>query len=396
MADQVAAYTPTPITQRDGSSLANSNCRMASIATGLDYDTKGAKKSTGKAMRSKQDDQSGGTDSGDAKQAWDRGYGENLSIRDGETWADLLGHLRDGHLVHVDVWHASVGGPCLSGSGAYGHTMVILPTLTGSNWKVSDPWCSPAKWSNVSEAKLKAGAEEWGRRVYGAAALEADYPADSSGPRDPRVLVVVSRIVRRLMSLSYPGHETTMPNPPPADTGGGQPILFTFATSYPPTAGGSTTGGTAVGIYYNPARWAITKDLPVYLDTSGAFKVTTLKAGAVITSLGAKAAHEGAGGDGLDQTWRAVLVNTGGLVDGESPTRQAVLWCRSADMPADSQATSSDWDGSIWSLAHNPDGRFPCPAAPPCPDCPDQAEVIAARDEEWVAWTLEGSPADTA
>jgi hypothetical protein len=29
-------YRATPVTQRDGSALANSNCRMASVATGMD------------------------------------------------------------------------------------------------------------------------------------------------------------------------------------------------------------------------------------------------------------------------------------------------------------------------------------------------------------------------
>ena len=168
-ADQAAPYRPAPITQRDGSKLANSNCRMASIATGLDYDTKGAKKSTGARMRTYTDDQAGGTDSGDARQAWSRGYTEGLTIRDGNSFDELLGDLRAGRLVHIDVWHASVGGPCLSGSGNYGHTMVVLPNSKAGSWLVSDPWCNPAKWSRVSETKLRAGAEEWGRQVYGRA-----------------------------------------------------------------------------------------------------------------------------------------------------------------------------------------------------------------------------------
>src|SRR5262245_10909828 len=111
-------YRADAVTQRDGSALQNSNCRMASIATGLDYHTLGAKTSTGAKMRQSQDDQSGGTDAGDAKQAWARGYSETLVIRDGNTWADALDDLRDGRLIHLDVWHVTVGGPCLSGSGS--------------------------------------------------------------------------------------------------------------------------------------------------------------------------------------------------------------------------------------------------------------------------------------
>jgi hypothetical protein len=203
-ADQVAAYRPAPITQRDGSSLANSNCRMASIATGLDYDTRGAKRSTGSKMRTYTSDQSGGTDSGDAKQAWDNGYSEALTVRDGRTFDDALGDLRAGRLVHLDVWHASVGGPCLSGSGAYGHTIAVLPDCSGGSWLVADPWCNPPKWSRVTEAKLRAGAEEWGRQVYSRAADEADYPSGGPPPTDPRVLAIVERVVRRLMSEDHP------------------------------------------------------------------------------------------------------------------------------------------------------------------------------------------------
>ena len=59
-------YRPAFVTQRDGSSLANSNCRMASISMGLAYDAspQGSKTSTGKEMRTYTDDQSGGNQFG--------------------------------------------------------------------------------------------------------------------------------------------------------------------------------------------------------------------------------------------------------------------------------------------------------------------------------------------
>ena len=62
-----------PVTQRDGSSLANTNCRMASICTGLDSHSGGSLTSTAEKMRNYTSDQSGGTDSGDATEAWQRG-----------------------------------------------------------------------------------------------------------------------------------------------------------------------------------------------------------------------------------------------------------------------------------------------------------------------------------
>src|SRR5262249_48255310 len=153
----------------------NSNCRCASIATGIAYDTasdakpQGAKTSTGAKMRSYMTDQSGGTDSADAKQAWTVGYSETLTIRDGNVWSTVLDALTAGRLVHLDVWHAATApapGICLSGSGAYGHTIAVLPDCKDGSWLVADPWCNPPKWGRVPEANLKKGAEEWGRRVY--------------------------------------------------------------------------------------------------------------------------------------------------------------------------------------------------------------------------------------
>ena len=42
-------YRAAPVTQRDGSELANSNCRMASGCSGIDYQTKGRIKGMGGA-----------------------------------------------------------------------------------------------------------------------------------------------------------------------------------------------------------------------------------------------------------------------------------------------------------------------------------------------------------
>ena len=122
----MTTYRAVPVSQRDGSSLANTNCRMASIATGLDYESAGIQVSNGAEMRSRQSDQSGGTDSGDAAEAW-ASYGQTLRIRDGATWADAEHDLEAGRLVHLDVWAASAAGPCLVGDGGYGHTIAVAP-----------------------------------------------------------------------------------------------------------------------------------------------------------------------------------------------------------------------------------------------------------------------------
>jgi hypothetical protein len=385
-ANQKPDYRAAPVTQRDGSKLANSNCRMASISTGLDFDTLGAKKSTGAKMRAKQSDQEGGTDSGDAQRAWRDGYDENLDVQDGKTWADVLADLRRYRYVHIDVWHKTVGGPCLSGTGAYGHTMVIAPDVVDNNWLVSDPWCNPPKWSRVSEAKLKAGAEEWGRRVYGAA-------TSGPGASDHPTLEQLRYAIKRLMSRYHPGDDGEEdPTEDPGDTGGVQRVMYTATTPHAPVVTPPpTTGGTTMGIFFDPARFKVTKDVPVFLDTSASTQVTTIAKGKEVTALGVRAVVDA---DGKDSSWRAVVVSTGALVPGDSPTQRAILWAKQADIPTSAAVPTEDaWDGSIWQLFGTPDGRFPCPPGEDCPDTSDVvAEAIAKRDGEWREWALEGSP----
>ena len=239
MTDQVLPVRPAFVTQRDGSPLASSNCRMASIACGLQLES--GQTSTGAKMRSFTSDQSGGTDSGDAREAWADGYGQSLIVRDGETFDRALDDLRSWRAVHLDVWHATVGGPCLSGSGSYGHTMIVLPDHNASGWLVGDPWCTDG-YHRVTESKLRAGAERWGSEVFGRAAEEPDYPTGGR-PTDPRVLAIVRRIVKRLMSEAYPGGPPGELRYPP-DTGGGS-ILFTVTHARAPEV--------AVGPFFSPS-----------------------------------------------------------------------------------------------------------------------------------------------
>lgn len=158
-------YRAEPVTQRDGSELQNSNCLMAAAAVGLDFHTLGKKTSTGKKMRNYSGDTSGGTNTDEIERAWHTGYDEDPITRDGQPWSKVLEDLGNGRLVMLQVWHATVGGPCLSGSGAYGHGICLAPesrTHEGDKqWLVADPWCKPPKWAWVDESKLKAGAEKW-------------------------------------------------------------------------------------------------------------------------------------------------------------------------------------------------------------------------------------------
>ena len=355
-------YTPTPISQRDGSALANSNCRCASIATGLDYQERGGKKSTGSKMRSYMDDQSGGTDAGDAAQAWQRGYSETLTVRDGYTFDNALQDLGKGSAVHLDVWHAAAGGPCLSGSGAYGHTMFVLPDQhsDGTKWRTSDPWCSPGRWDWWPESKLRAGAEEWGRRVYGAARAEDDWPTGGGDPRSELRLFILRRIVKRFMTRWHPGAPADEPWPYPIDpeTGGGQPILFTrtaalgVATAEEPDMPG-------LRVHYTDGNWLG----QVTINSDGASAIQL--ADADMIGLARGQVREAYGKVELGETFTtpggtSFPAGTDGFLIGTEP---AFVFASNVDAVE---------------------------AAPP-PDTDTEAD-LEERDQEWRDWLLDGSP----
>ena len=376
MATVDPVYTPVPISQRDGSSLASSNCRMASIATGLDYHTKGRDKSTGSKMRTYTSDQSGGTDSGDAVEAWRNGYAETLSVRDGYTFDNALADLRAGAAVHLDVWHASAGGPCLSGSGAYGHTMFVLPDelSDGTKWRVADPWCSPGRWDWWPESKLRAGAEEWGRRVYGSAVMEADYPTGGSGrigdPRHPAVLAIIRRIVRALVDAHYPGNEDPdragPPTPPDWETGGGKPILYTRTAALGVAGGGGGGDDVALAVIDRREQLGdVAAGVDFYEAPGGARLGEMSKAFSGLHVLGVPMDKSE---DGLNLGWRAVWVTTGAV---NGVTSDKVVYVQTAN---------------ITNLRAIP------PAPTPEPPDGDVEEAVAERDEEWRVWLLGGSP----
>lgn len=224
-------YRADPVTQRDGSPLANSNCLMAAAAVGLDYHTLGAKTSSGAKMREYSGDTSGGTNTDEIVRAWQTGYGEEAHNRDGRPFDDVLADLWDGRLVMIQVWHATVGGPCLSGSGAYGHGMSIAPeqrvVSDGSRqWLVADPWCKPGSWAWIDQSRLKAGAEEWVQH----AASGAGGPERWPDPRDIPLAILIAAAAF-LMTRYTPANPGPIKTPPPLGAGGPVPILF--AATYP-------------------------------------------------------------------------------------------------------------------------------------------------------------------
>jgi hypothetical protein len=279
-------YRAEPVTQRDGSSLANSNCLMAAAAVGLDFHTLGDKTSTGAKMRSYSGDTSGGTNTDEIERAWKNGYSEDPVTRDGNPWSKVLEDLAAKRLVMLQVWHATVGGPCLSGSGAYGHGMCVAPESRTSDgnkeWLVADPWCNPPKWSWVRESKLKAGAEKW--------VATARAAANVSGPTWPLIIAAAIRLMERF----GPDHPATFELPEV----GGPGVLF--ASTKPQPGADDVAINTNGSRIVTARRVKLTAEAGFYKEASLDTKYGTLASGSVREFIG----------PALGENSMAILVNT--------------------------------------------------------------------------------------
>jgi len=196
--------TPPATTQRTGTALANSNCRMASGCTGIHFQTGGKVYPTPDQMRARSGDTEGGTSSDDLAKAWSS-YGESLRVRNGQDFDAVLGDLAAGRLVMLDVWVDAMDAVCVSGSGGYGHTVGVLGPKVGSKWNVMDPWCSPGKWVYVNESQLRAGAEAWGKRVFSTAGDDPEYVEALRTADDARAAAVIARVNKHLMTRTRLG-----------------------------------------------------------------------------------------------------------------------------------------------------------------------------------------------
>jgi hypothetical protein len=341
-------YRAIAVSQRDGSALANSNCRMASIACGLDYESAGIQTSSGADMRARQSDQSGGTDSGDAAEAW-ASYGQTLRIRDGETFADVIDDLEDGRMVHLDVWAQACAGPCLSGSGAYGHTIAVAPERSGTRWLTSDPWCSPPKWTWWEEALLEAGAETWGGMCYTGATAGQRWTGDE------RALRALMRLAaKRLMSLYRPDAPAVVV---PPDTGGSSGrIMFTTTSAPEPEPLEGEMPMQAAGGLVSTVRARIAKGVDWYKDGNLSQRGGSMSSDADVVYVAAPIGEMGGAA-------YAVVVNTGNLYS-DGAVRPSVVYVAAEDADTySSPPTTADLEGAL-----------------------DE------RDALWRAWLLEGSP----
>lgn len=342
-------YRAAPVTQRDGSPLASSNCLMATAAVGLDYETRGAKTSTGSKMRNYSGDTAGGTNTDEIEKAWKNGYNEDPITRDGHPFDDVLADLYDKRLVMLQVWHATVGGPCLSGSGAYGHGIAVAPEKrvnTHTEWLVADPWCNPPKWAWVREDKLRAGAEEWVR--HSASGATGGHTSDPRGIPLARLI----RAARDLMTSYYPGH----PEPYPQEygpVGAGGPVGVLFASTHP------VSGSDDVAINTNGSRIQTVRYVDL-TDDAGFYKEAELDTKYGVLSAGRKCALLG---PALGTNSYAILVNTSAPYD-DHEDRDTVVYVtkdkcgpvyQDETPPIDMDARDSEWRDWLNTDPHSPD-----------------------------------------
>jgi hypothetical protein len=180
--------------------LENSNCRMASIACGLDYDTKGAKKAPAPRCGPSPTTRPG-TDSSDAKQAWSRGYGKASPSRDGQTWGKVLEDPGWPFRPHRRLAQR----PVALSLGRADTATRWRSCPIGAAWLVSDhPWCRPAKWTFAA-----------GGPAPGAPRPGAKAPGDDQGRRD------ADRGRKRLDAALLPGPRGRRELP--GETGGATP-----------------------------------------------------------------------------------------------------------------------------------------------------------------------------
>jgi len=304
-------YRAKPVTQRDGSPLQNSNCLMAACATGLDFDTLGKKTSTGSKMRQLSGDTVAGTTTDDIQTAWSKGYDEKVKDRDGQPWDKVLEDLWGGRLVMLQVWHATTGGPCLSGAGRYGHGLAVAPeqrtASDGSReWLVSDPWCKPARWKWWPQSKLKAGAEQWYQMVL----------AEAGGPGRTLLRLAAQRLFSR-----YDPHRPAEKEPPEA--GGPAGCLFASSDAHPATqeaAAGDVSINIVDGVA-SPKRVTTKPSIPFYGDAARQNKLGT---------LGSASKERVFIGTPVGSGSRAIIVNTSTPYD-DGVDRDTIVYVKASD-----------------------------------------------------------------
>lgn len=327
-------YRAKHVTQWDGSRLAASNCRMAVAATHLDYHTQGEKTATGAQMRANQDDQEGGTDSGDAQRAWARGWQETLVIRDGSDWERLEEDRNLGRFIELDVWYAGMTSRCQDAS-SFGHTIGIAPESREGKWLVSDPLCGSYKYLDPSE--LRRAAEAWGVRVYGMGVSPKTHGCeDPLGSRRAAGKVPP----RPANGLSGPRYHS-------GKTGGSTGLRIRYSTSV------AASGGTEVAMLDYPQLAEVAQGTEFYW-APGAERIGSMSKPATIDIV---AVPMDKSADNVNWGWRVARIATQ-AVDGKT----------------------------AWKLVYFMTGTLSnLRSKPPSPSGGDCTDAVTQRDAQWVA-----------
>jgi len=157
-----------------------SNCTCTSGALALAYQQpRGSLAPWGGDLRHKQGDQSGGTDLFDCRDAW-KAYGETLTIKSGDGWAQVEKDHSDGQAIVIQ------GSGNVPGSESFdgGHACCIAPeTHSDGRWLFGDPLASGWQWIKPSD--IKAWAQRWQSSIafaVGEAPPPPEPPEPEPGP----------------------------------------------------------------------------------------------------------------------------------------------------------------------------------------------------------------------
>jgi len=133
-----------------------SNCTMVSAALAYAYHVQDKTGPQGGDMRHNQDDQSGGTDLYDAKEAWDRYGGQKLTIKTGAGWSAVKTAHNEGRAIIIQGEGNVPGSESFDGSHA---CCIGTETHSDGRWLWGDPLADGWQWVKPSDI------ETWAKRL---------------------------------------------------------------------------------------------------------------------------------------------------------------------------------------------------------------------------------------
>jgi hypothetical protein len=178
---QDPAVDPREPNGGESSSVGNdhgwSGCTMTAGALAIAYQQpRGGLAPWGGDMRHRQTDLAGGTDLYDLRTAWSA-YGEQLNIRSGAGWSELVEAHDQGRAIVVQGSGNVPGAETFDG----GHACAIAPeTQADGDWLFGDPLATGWQW--VTPSSIRSWAERWQSSI---AFATGELPPSSPPDPDP-------------------------------------------------------------------------------------------------------------------------------------------------------------------------------------------------------------------